>query len=833
MKLKNDPLLFFVIYESILRRKFPTLPFPDVSLKGRQTEIDRMTHKTYPLFSISTLVLNGFLLLFFPTTFTADQQEPLSCDITVDAGPDQVSCVPGGTITLSAQVTGDFLYSEWSGGAVINNPDELITNVTVDTTTTFVFTAAGVQDQNLIVNGDFSQGNVGFTSDYTFDTRGGPNLPSGNYGVDDRPDRLHSRFANCQDQTGDSRQMIVNGSGTPDNVWCQNITVSPNTDYAFSAWAATVFEQNPAQLQFTINGATIGDIFVSSGVNCDWEQFYAIWNSGNETSAQICLANVNATDAGNDFSVDGISLQEVCLFTDTVTVTVVDLNESWNGPLMFCQSEPAQPLNQFLSSTASVAGNWEIDGVAADSLMPANLTPGSHQVTYSVDDRGCTASFIEIIEIDAAPRPGTAVEPIVFICEQSETTLPISNLIQGADPGGFWSLAASLSVNADTSQLTNLDQLTPGSYEIAYVQPAGANCPEARTTVSLVIQSLPVANAGDAVSVDCLDNLVSIGSADNFDPSWQFSWSSPDGFPIASPDEAITEVENPGTYILQVTDTLGCSSTDEVTVGSNISTVEAFGRYEFISCEADQTADIIIDSIVGGQPPYEFARDGVNFSENNRFADFSAGSHSFVVRDANFCEATVTIEVPFIQGFSAELLVGNTRGPVIINIGDSLTLNLETNKSINELESIDWFPAIDGCDGCLNPTVQPDKSTNYRVRVTDVGGCVTEATLFVEVSIGKLIYVPDIFTPNDDGINDRLVIYTGNNVTQIKTLSILDRWGDVVYEVSNYTGGDPNLAWNGRAHETKVAPGVYLFMAEIALNNGSTVFEQGSVTVVY
>ena len=89
----------------------------------------------------------------------------------------------------------------------------------------------------LVVNPDFSAGNIGFTSDYTYCNSGGCLLPEATYAVGANPTFFHPSFQGTDHTTGTGNLMIVNGAGTPNtNVWCQTIGVNPNTTYLFSAW---------------------------------------------------------------------------------------------------------------------------------------------------------------------------------------------------------------------------------------------------------------------------------------------------------------------------------------------------------------------------------------------------------------------------------------------------------------------------------------------------------------------------------------------------------------------------------------------------------------------
>ncbi|MCB0764696.1 MAG: gliding motility-associated C-terminal domain-containing protein [Flavobacteriales bacterium] len=180
---------------------------------------------------------------------------------------------------------------------------------------------------DLVVNGDFSAGAVGFTSGYQPGQGGSFGLLSleGTYAVAANASATHNNFAGCTDHTGGGNMLVVNGAQTPGvSVWCQSITVVPGTDYAFNAWLTSVISENPAILQFTINGQVIGQQLEASPVTCTWTQFFTVWNSGAATTADICITNQNTQGSGNDFALDDISFTPFCVYSDTVEVAYVD-----------------------------------------------------------------------------------------------------------------------------------------------------------------------------------------------------------------------------------------------------------------------------------------------------------------------------------------------------------------------------------------------------------------------------------------------------------------------------------------------------------------------------
>lgn len=233
-----------------------------------------------------------------------------------------IICNAGDPAQLNAP-TGNFAY-QWTPRTNLDNPT--IANPIATPTEPMTYVVRRISTdigENLIQNPDFSEGNEGFESEYTFVERINT---QGVYGIDVSAANLNPVFfTGCPDHTtGDGNMMIVDGSPTPsEQVWCQTITVTPNTDYAFSAWLTSVNRENPALLQFSINSRLIGEQFNAGRRTCDWRQFYAIWNAQNDTIAEICIVNRNTNPAGNDFALDDFAFYELdAVLFDTTAVLI-------------------------------------------------------------------------------------------------------------------------------------------------------------------------------------------------------------------------------------------------------------------------------------------------------------------------------------------------------------------------------------------------------------------------------------------------------------------------------------------------------------------------------
>jgi hypothetical protein len=165
----------------------------------------------------------------------------------------------------------------------------------------------------LVPNGGFESGNQDFTSAYGYVASTGHNTLQGEglYAVGYNPYDYHASWASYGDHTsGTGKMMIVNGAGSPVDVWTSSaITVAPNTLYYFSVWVASSYSESPANLVFKVNGTQMGSDFTASATTGVWQQFYCTWYSGAQSSASLYLYNRNTALSGNDFTLDDIALE--------------------------------------------------------------------------------------------------------------------------------------------------------------------------------------------------------------------------------------------------------------------------------------------------------------------------------------------------------------------------------------------------------------------------------------------------------------------------------------------------------------------------------------------
>lgn len=160
---------------------------------------------------------------------------------------------------------------------------------------------------NLVVNGDFSAGNSGFTSGYQY--------ASPMYW---QPTHYSTGALVFADHTGsdvDSLLMVDGAYNATTVVWQETFSVAPNTDYQFDAWARSVMRgAGPViTLDFTANGSSLGTLTLTNYPDDLWQSFSSVWNSGASTSLTLRVFDLQTNNSvpGNDFALDDISLSPV------------------------------------------------------------------------------------------------------------------------------------------------------------------------------------------------------------------------------------------------------------------------------------------------------------------------------------------------------------------------------------------------------------------------------------------------------------------------------------------------------------------------------------------
>lgn len=724
----------------------------------------------------------------------------------------------------------------------------------------------------LVVNGHFEDGFTGFTTDYNLGTLG-PEMADDYSVVTANPSNYHNGFVGAG-SGGTGNFLVVNGSTIPNQtVWCQTIPVNPNTYYNFSLEISSMFSVSPAELEVTINGVPLPSLVNAPAAVNVWDLYEESWFSGGATQAAICITNLNLQANGNDFGLDNISFKE-CVSCEQVTPFVINepqplvlnftfVEESCGGandgeinfqvlggtqPYQFsidggttfqatpdflnlsggiydlvvidandCQETdevnlPLLPPLTFDSETEAISCFGANDGViiisnvvggagpysfsidAGTTFSPngifTNLSGGSYAIVIE-DANGCqNTTNLTVNEPDDISFSINASDPL---CADSDDGLiEITNL-----QGGTGNLETSLNQGA-FSPTTTYNNLGAGTYLITIVDENGC---ERQTTVELIAPA-PISFSSVVNNPNCFgENSGGIIFQNVNGGTGTYSYSINGG--VSFQNDANFANIGEGMYEIVVSDANNCTTTEtvEVVPPDPIEvTVVAQDASCFANCDG-----LVAVNVVGGMQPFTLTWD--NGMSGQQISNLCRGTYSLALVDANGCSGSGTATVDSPPNVVADFYFWEEEFTV-------LDPRIQFFNSSTGAIIYTWSFGDDlGSSAEESPLFTfPDEPGIHEVELIayNENNCTDTAFAIIEIKDEIIYYVPNTFTPDDDGFNETFKpIFTSGFEPWDYQLLIFNRWGEVVFESRNAKFG-----WDGSYGGKKAQDGTYIWRIE-------------------
>jgi gliding motility-associated-like protein len=194
------------------------------------------------------------------------------------------------------------------------------------------------------------------------------------------------------------------------------------------------------------------------------------------------------------------------------------------------------------------------------------------------------------------------------------------------------------------------------------------------------------------------------------------------------------------------------------------------------------------------------------------------GKYNIQVRNQIGCLLDTNVVLSFTELFEL------TAGPdyAELRLGESIQFNAGSNQ---DDVTYSWEPELFLNDaGISNPVCTPERSVVYYVYATNPTGCVRVDTIRISVKINREeeVYIPDAFTPNDDGVNDVFYVRSSSpSVHSLDYLRVFDKYNALVFEArgadSNQliTPEKPEFGWDGTYRGQKAEAGAYRYVAAV------------------
>lgn len=169
--------------------------------------------------------------------------------------------------------------------------------------------------------------------------------------------------------------------------------------------------------------------------------------------------------------------------------------------------------------------------------------------------------------------------------------------------------------------------------------------------------------------------------------------------------------------------------------------------------------------------------------------------------------------------------------PARVFAGNDTAITLNRPFQLNAIDvfnsgftSYAWSPAF-GLNNSLikNPVAVLDRDITYVVTARTADDCIATDNIRIRVFLGPEIYVPTIFTPNNDGLND-IFIPTYAGIKELKYFSVYNRFGELVYSTTNQANG-----WNGMYKGLLQNNGAFVWHVSGLDFNGKTITKKGTV----
>ncbi|MCB0554368.1 MAG: gliding motility-associated C-terminal domain-containing protein [Phaeodactylibacter sp.] len=555
---------------------------------------------------------------------------------------------------------------------------------------------------------------------------------------------------------------------------------------------------NPANSTVVINDNVPGRIFgiVSYAASCEEVQTFALTDNAaniylidfdNASLSLYCQIPLAVSGGASTFE-----------FLGSNPVNILDV--SANG--FSCESSSGAISVQ--ASGGIGALSYSIDGINFQASPVFNNLPAGDYNVYVQDEVGCLVD--ETVDVGLDGPMFTDLQITFASCGLDNGGVSF-NIVGGAAP-------YQLSLNGGPfTSATQFGDLAPGSYTIEVFDDNGCSF---LNIVNIGNISSPAFSGLEVTNTSC--------GEDNGGISFAVSGGKPpyvyrvNGMEVTSP---LLEDVSAGTYALEVVDDSGCVLTETVAIaGSTGLSIEEL-LLENSSCGlANGRAEIIT---AGGAEPLEYNLSGLPPSATPVFMDVSAGNYTLTITDAAGCVATT------------EISLSGSEPPI-------LTQDVVVAASCNEKNGQLQFTVTGGAGGgqlslngrALGLTNQLDElaAGDYLLIATDSLACAD--TLAFRIPSGLCpAYLPNAFSPNDDGVNDNFrPMAAGGLDAMIHRFIIFDRWGGMVHQVEGLPFSDPAVAWKGRKNDKPLPAGVYVYLLEMAYATGETVLLTGDVLLV-
>jgi large repetitive protein len=580
---------------------------------------------------------------------------------------------------------------------------------------------------------------------------------------------------------GPTGQLLYNGGYVCENSDARFEVTAANTDsitYIFGDGQTLTTHQQVVYHHYSNPGSYIPKIILKSNAGC------SVTVNGVDT---VKVDNSDAGFTGSQLKSCGSTLVN---FTDTSHVFFGKANVQW-----------------FFGDGGSAIGN---------TTTHVYTSSGSYSILQIVtSNSGCRDTVTRQVNVlvnttpDAAilaPSTGCVGQPVIFDANV-QTTDPLT-VIKWTVSNGVSGNAANLSVNFSAS----------GIYTVELIVGTINGCFDT-VTHNILINPTPNVIASNDLTL-CRGNSAPL----NATGASQYEWTPIQGLSCINCPNPVATPLTTTAYVVKGTNSFGCSSTDTIV----ITVMQPFN----VNVSGS-------DSICTGSSSTLVASGGTIYNWSPA-ATLNSATSSTVIATPNatttyrvigFDGANCFTDTAFVTVAVGQYPVVNLGPDQVVASGTVVTLNSQVQNG--PVTNWAWSQAAGlSCINCAQPVATILRDVTYKVKVTTAFGCSAEDTIsFKTFCLDAQTFIPNAFTPDGDGINDVLMV-RGSGIVTVKTFRIFNRWGEVVFERSNFAPNTTAFGWDGKINGIVGGPDVFVYTAEVVCGNGTTFTYKGNVSLL-
>jgi gliding motility-associated-like protein len=601
--------------------------------------------------------------------------------------------------------------------------------------------------------------------------------------------------------------LSVTENGCTSSVHQQSVTVNPVPTSDFNIGALLSCAGSEVPVTYTGNADT------SATFNWNWDDATASTGIGmgphTITSLTGGVVNlslvVTQNGCSSDTSFGSMYFFDIPTAAFTISDTIGCTGPGYNYTVTY-------------TGSASAAANfiWDFDGGVATpgtGIGPHSVTwanDGPKVITLYVEENGCYSPPVqEMILLQYTPTS--------FFTVTSQGGCAGNGFIidyAGNGQANFnyaWNFNGGIA-NPGTGQGPHsLNYLAPGTYNVTLVVTNLIGCTSSFTATVTEPTALQLATSTTAVSCPSYSDGTATVMPQGGTPVYNIQWFNGTAGSTASNLSA-------GTYGVTVTDANGCLAFTTVTVSEPM--VEQYSiNTADVTCFGDGDGVVIVTP-AANNAPYTYSLNGGTPQGSGVFNQLAAGTYTLVMTNNNGCLVTDTFSIAEPDALAVVLDPQH-----ILALGESLLLQPAGSGGVQPY-SYDWGPNTDiNCTNCETPVVSPVFTTAYDLLLTDANGCQVYANTLIVLDKTLDLFVPNVFTPNNDNLNDLLMVY-GQGIKDIE-LRIYDRWGEEIFFSNSISQG-----WDGTYKGKPLGTDVFVYRLSVTMLDNTQVQKEGSVTLM-